>query len=92
MAVNASIWPPTESIARAMSSAERVSVPLKTRCSIRCEMPPRASGSTREPVSTQIPTATERTCGIASVTMRMPLGSTLLRYVTRPGRSRSGRS
>src|SRR5262245_39168943 len=66
-----------------MSSAERVSVPLNTRCSMRWEMPPRSSGSTRDPGSTQMPTATERTCGIASVTTRIPLGSTSLRYVTR---------
>ena len=71
--------PPTESMARAMASAERVAVPLKTRCSMRCEMPPRSSGSTREPVSTQTPTATDRTCGIASVTRRMPFGRTLFR-------------
>src|SRR5207248_4498289 len=87
--VNASICPPTESMARAMSSAERVVVPLKTRCSIRWEIPPRPSGSTREPVSTQIPTATERTCGIVSVTSRMPLGSRSLRWATRAALSAS---
>src|SRR6476661_2386985 len=75
--------PPTESIARAMSWADREAVPLKTRCSIRWEMPPSASGSAREPVSTQMPTATERTCGIVSVTRRTPLGSALLRWGTR---------
>ena len=79
MVVKASIWPPTESIVRAMASALRVAVPLKTRCSIRWEMPPRGSGSWREPVSTHTPTATERTCGIRSVRMRMPFGRTLLR-------------
>ncbi len=82
MAVKASMCPPTESMARAMSWAERVAVPLKTRCSIRWEMPPRASGSAREPVSTQIPTATERTCGMVSVTRRTPLGRALLRWGT----------
>ena len=66
--------PPTESMARAMSSAERVAVPLKTRCSMRWEIPPRSSGSTREPVSTHTPTATERTCGIASVTSADAVG------------------
>ena len=71
--------PPTESMARAIVSAERVAVPLKTRCSMRWEIPPRSSGSTREPVSTHTPTATERTCGIDSVTRRMPLGRTALR-------------
>jgi len=53
--------------------------------------PPSGSGSSREPVSTQMPTATERTCGIVSVTRRMPLGSALFRYATKRG-SRSGRS
>src|SRR5262245_7640261 len=77
-------------MAPAICAAERVVVPLNTRCSIRWEMPPRSSGSTREPVSTQMPTATERTCGIASVTMRMPFGSRSLRQVTRGTRSRSG--
>ena len=83
MAVKASMCPPTESMARAISSAERVAVPLKTRCSIRWEMPPRSSGSTREPVSTQMPTATERTCGIASVTSRMPFGQHALAVALR---------
>src|SRR6266478_4523157 len=72
-------------MARAMSSAERFSVTLKTRCSIRWEMPPRSTGSTREPVSTQIPTATERTWASDSVTTRIPPGSTVLRYAS--GRS-----
>ena len=77
--VKASICPPTESIVRAMASALRVAVPLNTRCSIRWDTPPRASTSWREPVSTHTPTATERTCGMRSVRMRMPLGRTLLR-------------
>ena len=66
-------------MARAMSSADRVSVPLNTRCSIRWEIPPRSSGSILEPVSTQMPTATERTQGSDSVTTRTPFGSTVLR-------------
>src|SRR5262245_59127162 len=66
-------------MARAMSCALRVAVPLKTRCSMRWEIPPRSSGSRREPVPIQIPTATERTWGMRSVRMRMPLGRTLLR-------------
>src|SRR5262245_2025971 len=76
--------PPTESMLRAMSSADRVSVPLNTRCSIRWDMPPRSRGSTREPVSTQIPTATERTQGSDSVTTRTPFGNTVLRYASAP--------
>src|SRR6266850_3853338 len=62
-----------------MASADRVAVPLKTRCSIRCDMPPRSSGSWRDPVSTHTPTATDRTCGIGSVSTRMPLPRTLFR-------------
>src|SRR5438132_101730 len=54
-------------------SALRVAVPLNTRCSIRWDIPPRFSDSWREPVSTQTPTATERTCSMRSVTTRMPL-------------------
>ncbi|OGL15434.1 MAG: hypothetical protein A3F92_13685 [Candidatus Rokubacteria bacterium RIFCSPLOWO2_12_FULL_71_22] len=77
--MNASIWPPTESMVRAMSAALRVAVPLNTRCSIRWDMPPRLSGSWREPVSTQTPTATDRTCSIRSVTTRMPFARTLFR-------------
>src|ERR1700675_3505294 len=65
---------------RAMLSALRVTVPLKTRCSIRWDIPSRPSGSWREPVSTQTPMATDRTWGIRSVMTRMPLGRTLLRY------------
>src|SRR5262252_4454543 len=76
--------PPTESMLRAMSSADRVSVPLKTRCSIRWEMPPRSTGSTREPVSTQMPTATDRTQCSDSVTTRTPFGNTGLRYASAP--------
>src|SRR5437667_101124 len=56
-----------------------VAGPLEDRCSIRWEMPPRSAASLREPVSTQMPTATERTCSIRSVTTRIPLGSTLFR-------------
>src|SRR5262249_9149507 len=56
---------------------------------MRWEMPPLLSASTRDPVSTQIPTATDRTCGMASVTTRMPFGSTSFRCVT-SGVLRSG--
>src|SRR5437867_4256864 len=57
-----------------MASAVRVWVPLKTRCSMRWDMPTRPSGSCREPASTHTPTATDRTCSICSVPTRMPLG------------------
>src|SRR5262245_895659 len=52
---------------------------------MRWEMPPRSSGSRREPVPTQTPTTTERTCGIRSVRTRMPLGRTLLRCASVTG-------
>jgi hypothetical protein len=38
-AVKASRLPPMESTERAMSSAERLVVPLKSMCSMKCEMP-----------------------------------------------------
>ena len=41
-----------------MSSAERVGVPLKSMCSMRCEMPAHFAGSWREPEPTKSPTAT----------------------------------
>jgi len=42
---------------------------------MKCEMPFCSGVSRREPVPIQIPTETERTCGIASVITRTPLGS-----------------
>src|SRR5262245_37376667 len=73
---------------RAICSALRLAVPLNTRCSMRCDMPARSSGSCREPVSTQTPTATERTWDIRSVTSRMPLGRTAFRLPSLTGRIR----
>src|SRR5437016_13061423 len=73
-----------------MASAVRVWVPLKTRCSMRWDMPTRPSGSCREPVSTHTPPATDRTCSIRSVTTRMPLGGTLFRYPSLTGDRLSG--
>ncbi len=75
-AVNASIIPPTASMVCAISSAVRFSVPLKTMCSMKCAMPLRSGDSPRDPVPSQIPTDTERTCGIFSVTIISPFGST----------------
>src|SRR5262245_10757987 len=65
-----------------MASALRVAVPLNTRCSMRWDIPPRFSVSWREPVSTHTPTATERTCSMRSVTIRMPLGRNPFRYAS----------
>ncbi len=67
-------------MASAMSRAERVFVPLNIKCSMKCEIPFLDGISSREPARYQNPIATERTCGIASVTMRMPFGSTVRWY------------
>ena len=50
-------------------------MPLKSRCSRKCEQPASGSSSSREPVSTQHPTATERIDGMDSVITLRPLGS-----------------
>ncbi len=47
-------------------------MPLKSRCSRKCETPACAGVSFREPVRTQSPSATERTEGTSSVTTRTP--------------------
>src|SRR5258706_1467396 len=57
-----------------MAWALRSSVPLNSRCSRKWLAPARASGSSRDPVPAQNPTATERSSGMASVTTRSPLG------------------
>jgi len=72
----ASNMPPTESISRAMDSAERRSVPLKTMCSMKCASPFCSVDSRREPVRIQTPTETERTWRMVSVTTTRPLGRT----------------
>src|SRR5579875_2267009 len=64
--------PPTESIAVAISRADRSGVPLKSRCSRKWEAPARAGGSSTEPVPTQNPMLTERTSVISSVTTVRP--------------------
>ena len=74
--VKASMLPPMESTWRAMSSAERLLVPLKTMCSTKCEMPLTLGSSWREPDFTQIPIDTERMWSICSVRMVSPLGKT----------------
>ena len=50
-------------------------VPLKSRCSRKCETPACAGVSFLEPVLTQRPRATERTEGTSSVTTRIPESS-----------------
>ena len=74
-----------------MAAAERVGVPLKSRCSRKCEAPASSSDSSREPVPTQNATATERTSAMVSVTRRMPLGRTERFDQRRRERPRGGR-
>ena len=71
---------PTASKALAMSWAVRRSEPLKSRCSRKCEQPASAAVSSRLPVSTQQPTATERTAGMVSLMTRRPLGRVVRRW------------
>src|SRR3954463_13401424 len=61
-----------------MSSAERLRVPLNSMCSMKCESPLVSGVSLREPVETQTPRETDRTCDIRSVMMRTPFGSSAL--------------
>src|ERR1035438_10116845 len=61
-----------------MSSADRLVVPLKSMCSMKCEMPFCPVDSRREPEPIQIPTDTLRTCGMTSVITRTPLPSVLI--------------
>ena len=62
-----------ESTERAISSAERFLVPLKSMCSMKCEMPFSAEVSRREPVRIQTPRETDRTWLISSLITRTPL-------------------
>ena len=68
-----------------MSSARALWVPLKSRCSRKCETPASAGVSSREPMPTQTPNETLRIAGIASVSTRRPLGSTVRRTVPPSG-------
>ncbi len=76
--VKASRLPPIESIERAIASAERLVVPLNSMCSMKCEMPLRSAISRREPVHTQMPTETDRTCGMRSLMTRSPFESVVI--------------
>src|SRR5690606_28254462 len=64
-----------------MSRAERLRVPLNSRCSRKWDTPARRGGSSREPTPTQIPNDTLRIAGIDSVRIRSPLGRTVRRTV-----------
>src|SRR5471030_1685217 len=78
LAVKASRLPPSASTERAMSSAERVVVPLNSMCSMKCVMPFCSGVSRREPAPTQMPTETERTCCMASEITRTPFESVVI--------------
>src|ERR1700694_5833585 len=58
-----------------ISSEPYLAVPLNKRCSIRCDRPASASLSALDPTPTQKPSDTDRTEGIASVTIRTPESS-----------------
>ena len=75
--------PPTASTSSAISRAVRSGVPLKSRCSRKCEIPDCSGVSSREPVPTQTPTHSEATSGIASVTSLMPLASVVVVITSR---------
>ena len=60
------------SMARLMSGAERVRVPLKARCSRKCDEPAISSGSSREPTPIHTAMLAECAAGIGSVTTRSP--------------------
>jgi len=79
--VKAFISPPMESISIAMSLAVLFSVPLKKRCSMKCETPPISSGSCRDPTFTQTPMDTERDLGRVSDTTRIPLERVSFLYI-----------
>src|SRR3954453_5077507 len=70
-----------------MSMAERLFVPLYSRCSRKCDTPDWDRVSSREPTPTHTPNDTLRIAGTASVRMRNPLGSTVRRTVPPNGSS-----
>ena len=66
---------PRSSKMRAIWLAEYFAEPLKIRCSMKWEMPPNSTGSSRAPAAIQTPRATERTPSVRSVATRRPLSS-----------------
>ena len=69
-----------------ISSDSYLAVPLNSRCSSRCDSPASARRlSPREPVPIQKPSDTDRTEGIASVTIRTPESSVVRRCSLRHG-------
>jgi len=84
--VQAFIVPPTDSMAREMSTALRRGVPLNSMCSMKCATPLSAGVSAREPTGTQIPTVADRSQGTCSVTMATPLSRRVRATVIAAGR------
>src|SRR5512143_2005149 len=72
-----------ESISMAMSFADRFPVPLKNMCSMKCDIPPIAGGSCRDPTFTHTPMDTERDFGRVSDTTRTPLERVSFLYIAR---------
>jgi hypothetical protein len=67
-----------ESMAEAISKAERRSVPLNSMCSMKWAAPLVRPVSWREPPSTQAPMETDRTWSISSEITRMPFSNMVL--------------
>ena len=88
LVVKAFMSPPTASMASAMSRALRVSVPLNSRCSRKCEAPHSGGDSSREPASTQNDSVAEWESGISSVTTWTPLPRRVHLTVIRSGQSK----
>src|SRR5439155_3614698 len=72
--------PPSPSKISAISCAVYDRLPLKSRCSMKCVTPAFGSGSSREPVPIQNPSATERTVETRSVIRRSPESSSERTY------------
>ena len=80
LSVDALMKPPTPSIAFAISFGEgRRCVPLKKRCSMKCETPASRSSSSREPPPNMRTTLDESRSAIESVTSLAPPGSAWIR-------------
>src|SRR4051812_48798236 len=60
---------------RLTSKADRRSLPLKAMCSRKCDTPDTSGVSSREPVRTKKPSATDRADGLVSPMMVRPLAS-----------------
>src|SRR5512147_2138230 len=65
----------------AMSLADRLPVPLKNMCSMKCDIPPISGASCREPTFTHTPMDTERDFGRVSDTTRIPLERVSFLYI-----------